>query len=124
MIRAAPSEHQIQASLIKLLGWACAENVEFYKISNEGKRGFRAAAMAKAEGLKAGVADLGFVLPPHGRAAFLELKKRGGRLSVPQMGFGARVQRSGALWAVAYSYEEAVDVMRAWNVIEPGALIL
>ncbi|MGY3278168.1 VRR-NUC domain-containing protein [Bradyrhizobium sp. S3.7.6] len=116
-----PSEHTIQAKLWQIVTICKCDDVTAFKIPNEGRRGFRAAAMAKAEGLVAGVPDLEFVLPPNGRAAFLELKKRTGSLSVAQIGFSAQLKRSGALWAVAYSLEEAASILIDWNVLKPIA---
>jgi VRR-NUC domain len=118
MTRAAPSEHEIQTALLDALRYAARPDSYHFSIPNAGRRSFRIAAQMKAEGLKAGIADLCFMLPD-GRAAWLEMKKRGGSLSVAQRGFGAICTRLGHPWAVAYSVEEAFEILADWNVLKP-----
>lgn len=127
MIRAAPSEHKVQAGLLSVLTYTAREDIYVFAIPNAAKRSYQTAAKMKAEGMKAGVADLCFLFPitePGGCVAFLEMKTLGGSLSIAQMGFRAICGRLGIRWATAKTLDEAIDVMRAWNVLKPGALIL
>lgn len=122
-----PSEHTVQVRLLQILTCAARPEIVVFAIPNAGRRGFNTAAKLKAEGMMAGVADLEFLFPvnePGGCCAFLEMKTIGGSLSVPQMAFRAKLARLGIRWETAKTLDEALDVMRAWNVLKPGAVIL
>jgi hypothetical protein len=111
-------EHGIQVRLCNILRIFARADVIWHAIPNAGKRGFQAAAAMVAEGLLAGVADLLFIV--EGRAHYLEMKKPGGVLSVPQMGFRARCHRDGVPWAMAETLEQAVEVLIGWRVFKPN----
>lgn len=113
------SEHAIQVALVQYLEYQCRPDVYWFSIPNGGLRNIRVAQKMKAEGLKPGVADLCFMLP-NGRAAWLELKTKIGRLSDHQMGFKARCEALGHLWAMARSVDEAIPHLNAWNVLKRG----
>jgi hypothetical protein len=120
-----PSEHAIQTRLFGVLRYAARQDTYNFAIPNAGRRSFKVAQQMKAEGLRAGVADLCFMLPAaEGAVAWLEMKKRGGSLSVEQTGFRAICERLGHRWAMAKSVEEALDVLRGWNVLKPWGAIL
>jgi hypothetical protein len=57
---------------------------------------------------------------PGGRAAYLELKSRKGRLSPAQLEFRAACLAAGALYAVARSTDEAIEVLRSWGAVRIG----
>ena len=69
-------------------------------------------------GTKAGVADYLFV-SPIGIAHFLEMKRRGGRLSLAQGDFADWCHEHGVPHAVARSYDEAIATLSAWGVLVP-----
>lgn len=77
-------EEHLQAAMVQTLyglereGW-----LSFAADMNAGKRGPRAAAMAKATGIRSGEPDLRIYLGG-GRTIFIELKRRGGRMSHAQ----------------------------------------
>ncbi|MCK1671061.1 hypothetical protein [Bradyrhizobium sp. 150] len=120
-----PSEHTIQARLITILKYAKRPEIFVFAIPNAGRRGFQTAARLQAEGMKAGVADLCFLFPiEEGAVAFLEMKTIGGSLSVAQMGFRSICRHLGIRWETAKTLDEAIGVMRAWNVLKPNAVIL
>jgi hypothetical protein len=122
-----PSEHTVQTRLLSILDYAARTDIYWFAIPNAGRRGFQTASRLKAEGMKAGVADLCFLFPVDegaGGVAFLEMKTIGGSLSVAQMGFRAICRRLGIRWETAKTLEEALDVMRAWDVLKPNAVIL
>jgi hypothetical protein len=120
-----PSEHTVQVRLLTVLAYAARPEIFVFAIPNAGRRGFQTAAKMKAEGMKAGVADLCFLFPiEEGAVAFLELKTIGGSLSIAQMGFRAICRRLGIRWETAKTLDEALGVMRAWNVLKPGSVIL
>jgi hypothetical protein len=119
-----PSEHIIQARLLKILVWAARPEIKIVSVPNAGKRSFIAAAKLKAEGMTAGIPDLMVLFPiDQGAIAWLEMKTRSGSLSTVQLGFKAWCERSGHRWAMARSVDEALDVLRGWNALKPGVII-
>lgn len=121
----APSEHKIQASLDIILRYGARPEIYWFAIPNAGRRTYQAAAKLKAEGMKAGVADLCFLTPlDEGAVAFLELKTIGGSLSVAQRAFAAICRRLGIRWATAKTLDEALHVMRDWNILRPNFEVL
>ena len=75
------------------------------------------AARLKRQGVRAGMPDLVFCLDD-GRTAWLELKAKGGRLSIAQKAVGFRLRRVKHLWAVAWSLEEAVEILQKWGIFK------
>jgi len=120
-----PSEHTLQSRLIDILTYAARPEIYYFAIPNQSNRHINNAMKMKAEGVRSGIPDLEFLFPAdEGYVAWLEMKTRTGSLSVAQMGFRAWCERNGHRWAMAKSVEEALDVLRAWNVLKPGAVIL
>lgn len=116
-----PSEHLIQRALIQYLTINARSEIFYFAIPNGGLRNIRVAQMMKAEGLRAGVADLCFMLP-EGRCAWLELKAAKGQLSDQQHGFKTRCRELGHFWAMARSVDEALPHLVAWNVLKRQTL--
>jgi hypothetical protein len=112
------SEHADQSAVISHLMKHARPDVYFFAIPNAGRRGFRTAAMMKAEGLRAGVADICIMLPG-GETRWLELKRAKGRQSDEQLGFAAICIRLGHSYSLARSYDEAVMFLDAWGVLKP-----
>ena len=117
-----PLEAAIQVQLVEYLRLVLpARGVLFFSSPNEGmghaQGGGGIARMVKLKrmGLLSGVADLVFVM--RGRAYFLELKRRKGVQSVNQLTFEADATRAGADYAVAHSFDEAVNILKAWGII-------
>jgi len=83
----------------------------------EARSGGGLARMGKLKrmGLLPGVADLIFI--KEGRAYFLELKRTKGKQSANQLIFEADAIRAGALYAVVYSFDDAVLKLMAWGII-------
>ena len=70
-------------------------------------------AKQKAMGKLAGVPDIAMVLPG-GRAAFIELKIKGGRLSEDQKDFCRRCVMSDANWECCYSLDGVRETVSRW----------
>lgn len=117
-----PSEHLIQVRLMNELEAKAAPGVYVFAVPNQGNRSKNNAMKMRAEGLRAGVADL-VVMMPGGRTAFLEMKKDGGRLSPPQKAFRAVCTLLGHPWAVAYSVDEALVYLRAWGALRENVVL-
>lgn len=111
-----PLEHDIQSRAVSLLRTLVKQDVHVYAIANGGYRRPSEAIRLKAEGVKAGIADLVF-LAPNRVVGFLEMKTKRGSLSDEQIGFQSICIRHGHLWGEARSVEEAVDVVRAWGLL-------
>lgn len=116
--RKAP-EHRFQVSLVKVLRQHSLV-VTWHSIPNGGYRHLYTATKLKAEGARAGVPDLVFVLPPIGRTAYLELKAKGGSLSQEQKHFRDFARADGALWECAKNIDEAYGILAAWGVLPRG----
>lgn len=114
-----PSEHVIQCRLIDYLVYAAKPEVYYFAIPNQGNRHIYNATKMKAEGVRAGVADLCFMLPG-GIVGWLEMKKPGGSLSDPQKQFRERCALLGHHWALAKSVDEAIEILTKWDALKPA----
>lgn len=99
---------------IKIMG---SPEIIAYHPANGESRSKRTGGRLKAMGVVAGTPDLAFVLPD-GRAAFMELKAAGGRLSREQKAFQAKCDKMGVPYAVCWSIDAAVEVLKAWGVLQ------
>lgn len=72
-------------------------------------------ARLKRMGLRPGVADI--VIVKAGRVYFLELKRDNGVISENQGNFARDCERVGAEYYVAYSFDEAQEIVREWGII-------
>jgi hypothetical protein len=109
-------EYRLQYFVTQLLKFNAAKGVIFYAVPNGEYRSKRTLAKLKGMGVRAGVADIAFVLPG-GRAAFLELKSLRGYPSPEQRVFRADVEATGALYAIARTQEEVTDILNSWGVL-------
>lgn len=116
------SEHQLQIAVSQMLKLFATPGVIYYHVPNGGLRNKREAAKLKAYGLRAGVPDFAFVLPPLGQSAYLELKAPKGRLSPEQKTFRDEAIAAGAKWNCADSPELACDILYSWGVFSQDPL--
>lgn len=111
-------EDQFQSSLADYLRVMVKPGVVWYYTVNEGKRSPQAGARLKRLGMRPGVADLVFILPPGGRAAYLELKAgKQGRVTDAQRQFADDVTAAGAFYQIAHDMDEAIEILSAWGVL-------
>jgi|SRR5215467_680847 len=85
------------------------------------RRDAKTGAKLKRLGLKSGWPDL-LIFPPvpaHG-PAFLELKRRGGRLSPAQQAFADWAHSYGYRHEVVADYASALVILKGWGVIRTG----
>ena len=73
-------------------------------------------ARLKRMGTKAGIADY-LLCSPDGRLHALEMKRRGGRLSLAQEDFANWCHEHGVPHVVARSFDEAIATLTAWGVL-------
>jgi hypothetical protein len=87
------------------------------------KRDAMTGARLKRMAVQPGIADFLF-LPPAGatqpRTHFLELKRRGGKLSPAQCEFALWCRLNGYPFEVADSYEAAIAILKRWGVLRTG----
>jgi len=119
---ADPLEADIQIQLVQYLALAApSRGFIFFSVPGEALGSARSGAgigrmvKLKRMGLRSGVADL--VIVKDGHVYFLELKRRLGKQSANQLVFEADAIRSGADYAVAHSFDEAVNVLKAWTIV-------
>ena len=119
---AGESEHSQQAALFC---WAAASVGTFpqlqwmFAIPNGGDRGDSMRSRAihggamKAEGVKAGVADIMLPFAAHGmHGLFIEMKKcQGGVASKDQKDFGKHVQANGYGFCICHGWIEAKNIL-------------
>lgn len=74
----------------------------------------KAPGLRTARGCIAGVPDMQVVY--RGRAHFIELKARDGRLSLAQREFAAGAELAGACCGVARSVEEVLELLDCWQI--------
>ncbi len=115
MTRRNRPEEQLHRAIAEWLCWV-EPHAEWFHPPNGGARSKAEAGIFKAMGVMAGVPDLVFTLPPHGRTAFVEIKVPGGKLSPAQITFRNRWERAGALWAVACSFNDMAGIFDLWKI--------
>jgi len=117
-LRLPVGEHQLQALVLAHLEANGRPDVYAFAIPNAARRTPMLAARMKAEGLRAGVADLCIMLPA-GRTAWLELKTRKGVQSDAQKSFAAICKRLGHPYAVVRTLGDAIVVLKDWGALKP-----
>src|SRR5262249_27419429 len=120
--RVDPSESSLQVQLLQELTYKMRRELRVLAIPNQSNRHINNAVRMKAEGMMRGAADLLFMFPvEEGAGGWLEMKTRKGSLSDHQHGFKSICTMLGHRWAMARSADEALDVLRGWNALRPGA---
>lgn len=110
-------ERQLHLFAVQLIRMTARPGVVYWHAANEGVRSPRTGAFLKLMGMRPGVSDLCFCLPPNGRLAALELKSGTGRLSAEQRHFGDDVVACGGLFATANTPEAVTEILREWGAI-------
>ena len=107
--------HEESNTQIAFVRWFRHEYPELaplmFSVPNGGRRSKTTAAILKAEGVVAGVADMLFLVARgkyHGLA--LEFKTEQGRKSPAQKAWRQAVQKQGYCYAVVRSLDDAIDV--------------
>jgi hypothetical protein len=114
-------EEDWQIALVQHLELRRMPGVIFYAIPNGGLRSKSEAVRLKKMGVRPGASDIGFIIPPDGLAAMLECKAGKNKPSPEQEQFGVEVEAAGALFAVAWNIDQALNILTAWRVIRPEA---
>ena len=116
-LRSSVSEHRLQTLVMQHIELHGGLYYAF-AIPNAARRNPLLASRMKAEGLRAGVADI-CVMMPKGQCGWLELKAgTKGRQSDAQKGFEAICKRLGHDYELARSLDEAIAILKRWGALK------
>ena len=105
------SEHALQVAVVEYMALMVRPELYWSAIPNGGKRNLSVAVKLKREGVRRGTPDI-VILLPEGRAAWLELKVKGGSLSLEQRMFRDVCHRLGHHWALAKSLDDVIAFLQ------------
>jgi hypothetical protein len=119
----SPSEFQLHCQVADTLErWRSANWVSTHFPAGE-ERPSAAGARLKRMGLRAGLPDF-LLFPPQDwpelRTHFLELKRRGGRLSDAQVEFEFWARANHYPFQIADTYELALATLQQWGAVRTG----
>lgn len=104
------SEHEEQRNLVEW--WRKNQPYLIFAIPNGGGRSLWQGAKLKAEGVMPGVWDL---FAPECKL-WIEMKKKGGRLSDEQKDFGERMKAAGYECIIGYGFDDAMEkILKIFN---------
>jgi hypothetical protein len=109
-------EEQLQRGIVAYLGYAARKDAIWFHVPNGEGRSKATGGRLKAMGVRAGVADLCFVLSD-GHAAFMELKANGGKQRAAQLVFEQRCIDVGVPYVVVTNMDTAMEILKAWGVV-------
>lgn len=111
-------EYDLHSDVAKWLRENIGGRVTWWHTPNAARRRGRTAGQLKNKGVLSGVPDFSFVIPPNGRAAYIELKttEKRSKPNPNQIAFAEKVKMDGALYAVCRSLAEVQGVLSAWGV--------
>lgn len=115
MLPPSASEAQIHKAVVDYFHRAKRPGVVAHHSPNEGRRTRWEGAQLARNGVLTGFPDLLFIAD--GRAYGLELKTHKGRLTPPQAIAHDRLKEAGMKVEIARSVDEAVAVLRGWNLV-------
>jgi hypothetical protein len=107
-------EQALQRAVVQYLQVAAPSDLFWTAINPIPGKTPAAAAISKAMGLRAGVADLLFI--HEGQALFIELKAKDGRESPSQRETSALAGRAAVMTWICKSVEEVEAKLRHWGV--------
>lgn len=107
-------EQDFQITLCQALALTLPKDAVFFAIPNAARRSFVDGKMQRKAGLRKGVPDM--VVIHGGKAFFLELKARDGRVSTDQKDMINLLKIAGAKATVVRTVEQALDALREWGV--------
>jgi len=118
-----PKERELHIAVADHIRWASRLDVIWFHPANGELRTDATGALLKRLGVRPGVSDLLFAVPPHARLHALELKRRGKRPTAEQTAFLEAVRAIGGLADWADSYDKAIEILLEWRVITDRIVI-
>src|SRR3989304_2013103 len=121
------SEADIQAAIIDLVEVFKRPRLKYWHTPNGGKRHIKTAMKFKRQGVKAGVPDLIFVVPPLAGSneppffGFLEVKTPKGKMSPAQQEFRDWCLEVGIRHEVVTNAADAMAILYGWGALLPVA---
>lgn len=112
------SERVLQEHVVKLLNAYARPDICWFAVPNGELRNHKVGVQLKAAGLRAGAADLSFVID--GRFHAVELKTEIGTLSAKQLSFREDLERAGGFFHVAFGLQEALGVLSGIRAFRPN----
>jgi hypothetical protein len=112
------SEAALQTHLCKLLYAFGRPDILWFSVPNGEQRSAKTGQRLKQQGVRAGAADLCFVID--GRFVGLELKTETGRISIAQEAFKDDVERAGGRYCCAYGLNEAIAALIDIGAFRPN----
>lgn len=109
------SEEAIQRAVVDLLSRAARPGVAWTHMPAGEARAKGVGGKLKGLGTKAGWPDLVIVMA--GQLYGLELKTNAGRVSPAQQAAHAELVAAGAIVAVAYGLDQAMQQLKSWGVV-------
>lgn len=107
-------EHQLQCECIRWFDLSYpAHRFDLFAVPNGGHRHIRTASKMKAEGVRAGVADLILDYPGNlGDMVYIEMKTEKGRQSGNQKEFEKRCQEKGRSYRIVRNFDEFRELIQ------------
>ena len=112
------SESSLQQHVVKLLQAYGRPDICWFSVPNGELRNHKVGVQLKLAGLRAGAADLAFVID--GRFHAVELKTEIGTLSGKQLSFREDLERAGGYFHVAFGLQEALGVLSGIKAFRPN----
>ena len=107
------TEHNEQVQVIEYLSILEKQaKLTYFAIPNGGNRDRITGAIMKREGVRAGIPDL--CLIRNGQVMFIEMKRKGGRVSDNQKHTIARLNFHGVKTYICYGANEAIELINGW----------
>jgi hypothetical protein len=111
LVLASMSETALQAHIVCLLESYGRHDIEWHAVPNGEKRNKKTAWLLKLTGVKAGVADLMFLID--GKPIALELKTEVGKQSSEQSDWQERFERAGGKYFIAFGLDQVIGVLNS-----------
>ena len=115
-------EAELQKAFYRWIMLTKRKSVVVFAVPNGGYRSPVEASIMKSTGVVPGIPDM--VMIHQGQAHFLELKASKGKLTPIQIMVGEDLIHSGAKYSVAYSLDEAMDIVRHWDLVRSPMRVL
>lgn len=128
-----PDEHELQINCVKMLDRLLLPGVVFtshdnafslnMRLGRNGRPiGFAEIAKRKARGIRPGIPDLEFVVPPDGQSWWIELKRdRDHALEPEQVVYINRLLAAGCRVQICWTIDQVLETTYAWGLLRPGS---